>query len=96
MLRLIEPTKGEVLFRGQDIFSLDGERMRSLRRDMQIIFQDPYASLDPRMRILDILAEPLKTHNKDMSKRDVVEKSQGTAFCSGIAGICHVRFPASI
>ena len=93
MLRLIEPTKGEVLFRGQDIFSLDGERMRSLRRDMQIIFQDPYASLDPRMRILDILAEPLKTHNKDMSKRDIVEKVRELLSVVGLQESAMSGFP---
>jgi oligopeptide transport system ATP-binding protein len=62
ILRLIEPTKGEVQFEGQDILSLSSSKMRGLRREMQIIFQDPYASLNPRMKVGDILAEPLVIH----------------------------------
>lgn len=93
ILRLIEPTKGEVLFKGENIFSLDRERMRSLRRDMQIIFQDPYASLDPRMRIPDILAEPLKTHNKDMSKREIVERVKELLSVVGLQEFVMSGFP---
>ncbi len=62
LLRLTEPDSGQVLFRGQDILQLPPRAMRPLRRDMQMIFQDPYASLNPRMRILDIVGEPLKIH----------------------------------
>ena len=63
LLRLIEPTGGEVLFEGQDIIGLPNNRMQALRREMQIIFQDPYASLNPRLSIRSIVAEPLKIHN---------------------------------
>lgn len=59
ILRLIEPTQGSVEFNGQDIGSLEGKEMRLLRRRMQIIFQDPYSSLDPRMKVDDIVSEPL-------------------------------------
>ncbi|HYP53593.1 MAG TPA: ATP-binding cassette domain-containing protein, partial [Pyrinomonadaceae bacterium] len=59
LLRLIEPTRGEVEFEGQDVLGLSGGDLRRLRREMQIIFQDPYASLNPRLRVRDIVGEPL-------------------------------------
>jgi oligopeptide transport system ATP-binding protein len=62
MLRLIEPTAGEVWFDGQDLLSLDSKGLRLLRREMQIIFQDPYSSLNPRMQVGEIIAEPLVIH----------------------------------
>lgn len=62
ILRLIEPTSGEIYFAGQEITSLSEENMRRLRRDMQIVFQDPYASLNPRHNIEKILSEPLLVH----------------------------------
>ncbi|PYS84282.1 MAG: peptide ABC transporter substrate-binding protein [Acidobacteria bacterium] len=62
LLRLIEPTRGEVRFEGEDVLTLSGGELRRLRREMQIIFQDPYASLNPRMKVRDIVAEPLVIH----------------------------------
>jgi oligopeptide transport system ATP-binding protein len=62
VLRLHEPTSGEVLFEGRNIVGLSNSEMQALRREMQIIFQDPYASLNPRMSILSIVSEPLKIH----------------------------------
>ena len=62
VLRLIEPTSGNILYRGRDLLSAGRSEMRRLRRDMQIIFQDPFASLDPRFRVEDIIAEPLIIH----------------------------------
>ena len=62
LLRLHEPTSGEVLFEGQDILKLGHSEMQALRREMQIIFQDPYASLNPRLSIRSIVSEPLKIH----------------------------------
>jgi len=63
MLRLIEPTRGEVSFDGTDILGLQGEALKAMRRNMQIIFQDPYASLDPRMPIGESVMEGLNVHN---------------------------------
>lgn len=62
VLRLLEPTEGEVFFEGEDILGYDRKRMLGVRRNMQIVFQDPYASLNPRMTVGNIVAEPLKTH----------------------------------
>ena len=63
VLRLLEATAGEVWFEGRNILELNNHEMRELRRDMQIIFQDPYASLNPRMTVGDIIGEPLLIHN---------------------------------
>jgi oligopeptide transport system ATP-binding protein len=62
ILRLIEPTDGELYFEGEDITKLEKSAMRALRREMQIIFQDPYASLNPRMTVGSIIGEPLEIH----------------------------------
>src|SRR6187402_827545 len=62
LLRLIEPTSGEVRFRGEDVLSLDRKALRRRRRQMQMVFQDPYASLNPRHRVSTILEEPLDIH----------------------------------
>jgi peptide/nickel transport system ATP-binding protein/oligopeptide transport system ATP-binding protein len=62
MLRLTEPTDGEVLFEGQNVFALEGRGLKAMRRNMQIIFQDPYASLDPRLPIGEAVMEGLKIH----------------------------------
>jgi len=61
-LRLIEPTSGSIRFEGRDLLAAGNSEMRRLRRDMQIIFQDPFGSLDPRMRVEDVIAEPLIIH----------------------------------
>jgi oligopeptide transport system ATP-binding protein len=74
ILRLIEPTSGEVWFQGQDITALDKEQLRVLRRDMQIIFQDPFASLNPRMTIGAIIGEALVVHGLAKDARAFEEK----------------------
>jgi ABC-type oligopeptide transport system ATPase subunit len=62
VLRLVEPTSGQIRFRGQDVLALSREALRRARRDMQIVFQDPYSSLNPRMRARAIVEEPLVIH----------------------------------
>jgi ABC-type oligopeptide transport system ATPase subunit len=64
LLRLIEPTAGEVLFNGVDVLRASGAQLRELRRDMQIIFQDPFGSLDPRFRVEQVVTEPLIIHER--------------------------------
>jgi oligopeptide/dipeptide ABC transporter ATP-binding protein len=62
LLRLIEPTAGEISFEGKDVRALSGKALRSVRAEMQIIFQDPYASLNPRLKVRDIVGEPFAIH----------------------------------
>ncbi|MEG1965456.1 MAG: ATP-binding cassette domain-containing protein [Oscillospiraceae bacterium] len=74
ILRLLEPTSGEVIFEGQDILKCTDNEMRNLRKDMQIIFQDPFASLNPRKTVSEIIAQPIAlnkiiTNKKDREKR---------------------------
>jgi len=79
ILRLIEPTSGEVWFEGENILEIGKNDLRRIRREMQIIFQDPYASLNPRLNILSIISEPLKIHgigNKTEQKERVGELLQ--------------------
>ncbi|KYD10021.1 MULTISPECIES: ABC transporter ATP-binding protein [Heyndrickxia] len=62
ILRLIEPTDGKIIFEGSDITKLSERGMQRIRKDIQMVFQDPFSSLNPRMRVFDIIAEPLRTH----------------------------------
>src|SRR2546426_12274621 len=64
VIRLIEPTSGSIRFEGRDLLAAGHREMRRLRRDMQIIFQDPFGSLDPRMRVEDVISEPLIIHER--------------------------------
>ncbi len=79
ILRLIEPTDGEVLFRGKNLLGMSHREMREMRREMQIIFQDPYSSLNPRMRVGEIVGEGLEIHKlaKGNKKRDRVMELLG-------------------
>ena len=72
LIRLQEPTGGEIFFREQPITKMSAKASKTYRRQMQMVFQDPYASLDPRMKIRDIIAEPLKTH--ETWKRDALDR----------------------
>jgi oligopeptide transport system ATP-binding protein len=69
ILRLIEPTSGAILFDGIDLVKANGSELRRLRRNMQIIFQDPFGSLDPRYRVEDVIAEPLILHRKTLHQK---------------------------
>jgi oligopeptide transport system ATP-binding protein len=77
ILRLIEPTSGEVNFHGRDILEAPPAELRALRREMQMVFQDPYASLSPRLRVGEIIAEPIDVHGLARSpaeRREMVER----------------------
>jgi ABC-type glutathione transport system ATPase component len=78
ILRLIEPTSGSIRFEGRDLLAAGRGEMRRLRRDMQIIFQDPFASLDPRYRVEDIIAEPLIIHGAMTDDREEHDSSRAT------------------
>jgi peptide/nickel transport system ATP-binding protein len=73
VLRLIEPTDGEVLYEGRDICKLNKRELKDLRKEMQIIFQDPFSSLNPRKTVLDLIAEPIKFNKliPNASKADI-------------------------
>ncbi|MCT7973176.1 ABC transporter ATP-binding protein [Laspinema olomoucense] len=75
LLRLIEPTAGNVLFEGQDVGKLEGRRLRQVRREMQIVFQNPFSSLNPRMSIGNLVMEPLKIHGVGENSRQQRERS---------------------
>jgi peptide/nickel transport system ATP-binding protein/oligopeptide transport system ATP-binding protein len=75
LLRLLDPTSGTISFRGKDVARASASEMRALREDIQIVFQDPYASLNPRMTVSAILSEPLKVHGRwDHSGRDRIKE----------------------
>ena len=74
LLRLTKPTEGSIFFEGKDIAKLDDRELRSLRRDMQIVFQDPFESLDPRMSIKEIVAEPVRVQKVAKNEEEVEER----------------------
>jgi ABC-type oligopeptide transport system ATPase subunit len=73
ILRLTEPTSGAILFDGIDLLQANNSELRRLRRNMQIIFQDPFGSLDPRYRVEDVIAEPLILHQKALHQKTIQE-----------------------
>jgi oligopeptide transport system ATP-binding protein len=76
LLRLFEPTAGSAYYKGRNIFELGRQELRKMRRQIQIIFQDPYSSLNPRMTVGDIVAEPWKIHEGSLSRREGRARSQ--------------------
>jgi peptide/nickel transport system ATP-binding protein len=93
VLRLVERTEGGVFYRGDDIGTLSGERMRRLRSKLQIIFQDPYASLNPKMRISAILAEALSTHGLHQGKGESDKRIAELLETVGLRAEHASRFP---
>jgi oligopeptide/dipeptide ABC transporter ATP-binding protein len=91
IVRLLEPTEGNVLFQGRDISKLGARSLRPLRREMQMIFQDPYASLNPRKRVGSIIGTPLKIHGVEKSNRR--ERVQELLETVGLSPEHYNRFP---
>ena len=92
LLRLIEPTRGTVRFDGSEITSLGPGQLRRARREMQIIFQDPFASLDPRLRVEQIITEPLVIHEK-LSRAELREQANALITAVGLDPSALARYP---
>ena len=92
LLRLVEPTRGEVFFRGENVLALSRSRLRNMRRHMQIVFQDPYASLNPRMRVQQIVAEPLDIHRVG-TKAERRDRVAELLTLVGLDPSLHARYP---
>lgn len=93
LLRLIEATEGEVLFDGQNVRTLDRHALRALRRNMQIIFQDPFSSLNPRMRVSQLIAEPLVFHGLARGAAEVNAEVDRLMNIVGLAPSHRDKFP---
>lgn len=93
IMRLYEPTSGTVKFDGKDIYKLKGAELKALRRNMQMIFQDPYASLNPRMTILEIIGEALDIHNLAGSRTERKKKVEGLLDLAGLNAEHVSRYP---
>ncbi len=93
LLRLIEPDSGEIRFRGQDWLKAQGPELRALRRRMQMIFQDPAASLNPRMRVGAIVGEPLAIHEPQLSRAERRAKAAEMLAAAGLGDDALGRYP---
>jgi len=93
ILRLVEPTGGSVRFGGRDVGAADRKELRALRREMQMVFQDPYSALNPRMRVRDIVAEPLIVHGIARGA-EAAERAQAMLERCGIPAGSARRFPS--
>ncbi len=93
LLRLIEPDAGRIQFGGRDLLQLNGEELRAARRGLQMIFQDPFASLNPRMRVGEIVAEPLAIHEPKLAKNERVERAVNMLRRVGLDSSAMLRYP---
>src|SRR5690606_26209822 len=91
LMRLVQATSGSIRFDGEDLLALKGEALRRKRRDFQMIFQDPYGSLNPRMTVLDIVAEPLRAHG--LAGPDLEQKVQAMLERCGLSPRYVRRYP---
>ncbi len=93
LLRLIQPSSGQVLYEGQDIGLLNSRQMRQMRRKMQIIFQDPYASLNPRITVGSAIMEPMVIHQMGNNQKDRFDRTISLMEKVGLTGDCFNRYP---
>src|SRR5690606_36470048 len=93
ILQLYRPTSGEVLFQGTDLTKLRGEELRRMRRKVQMIFQDPYASLNPRMTVRDIVGEPIRVHGLRKPGKETRERVQELLELAGLNPYFINRYP---
>jgi oligopeptide transport system ATP-binding protein len=93
ILRLVDPTEGEVLFKGQQLLRLSGAEMRRMRRELAMIFQDPFASLDPRQTVGEIVGEPLDIHGLAPNRRQRQERIQELLHVVGLNPNFANRYP---
>jgi len=93
LLRLLEPTSGTIEFEGRDITHLHGKAMRALRKEIQIIFQDPFASLNPRMTVGEIIAEPIRLHGLASDRESVRKRVAELMSVVGLSPWHTVRYP---
>lgn len=93
LIRMLQPTSGEVLFRGQSVTGMSERDFRPLRREMQLVFQDPYASLDPRMTVRNLIAEPIETWRLCGNREAVTEKAAELLRAVGVPEEFLYRYP---
>jgi oligopeptide/dipeptide ABC transporter ATP-binding protein len=93
IVRLIEPTEGEVLYKGQNIFSLPNKELRTLRQKLQIVFQNPYSSLNPRMKISEIVREPIIVHKLINDKNKINERVNELLLLVGLEPSMGSKYP---
>jgi len=93
VLRMLPPTEGRIVFEGEDIAGHDEERMRGIRKRMQMVYQDPYGSLNPRMRVRDIVGEPLEVHGLGDDRRALRERVSALIAMVGLLPDMADRYP---
>jgi len=93
IIRLLEPTDGQIIFDGSDITKLSNKDLRKIRKDMQIIFQDPYSSLNPRMTVSEIIGEPLEVHGIVRNSQEKEKRVQELLELVGLAPYHATRYP---
>ena len=93
LIRLLQPTSGELVFRGKDVGRMKERDFRQYRRELQLIFQDPYASLDPRMNVRNLIAEPLRTWRVCRSEEELTKKVQELMQAVGVPEEYLNRYP---